>query len=120
LLTSNERDIAALDDMWRIPGTKIRFGPDDLIGQVPGMGDATAGIASCRMVFASWRRGVARITLTRMAAHILRESTIGAIPVVGDVFDIAWKANRRSDRLLLREREPRPDGTSNGTGNFSP
>jgi hypothetical protein len=59
LLTSNERDIAALDDMWRIPGTKIRFGPDDLIGQVPGMGDATAGIASCRMVFASWRRGVA-------------------------------------------------------------
>jgi hypothetical protein len=108
LLTSNEHldyIAAVLDDMWRIPGTKIRFGLDALIGWVPGIGDALAGIASCLIVFASWRRGVPRITLTRMVANILLESTIGAIPVVGDVFHIAWKANRRNYRLLLRERE---------------
>jgi hypothetical protein len=108
LLTSNEHldyIAALLDDMWRIPGTKIRFGLDALIGWVPGIGDALAGIASCLIVFASWRRGVPRITLTRMVANILLESTIGAIPVVGDVFHIAWKANRRNYRLLLRERE---------------
>jgi hypothetical protein len=64
-----------------------------------------AGIASCLIVFASWRRGAPRITLTRMVANILLESTIGAIPIVGDIFHIAWKANRRNYRLLLREKE---------------
>jgi hypothetical protein len=96
---------ALLDDMWRIPGTKIRFGLDALIGWVPGIGDAMAGVASCLIVFASWRRGVPRITLTRMVANILLESTIGAIPVAGDIFHVVWKANRRNYRLLLRERE---------------
>ena len=96
---------ALLDDMWRIPGTKIRFGLDAVIGWVPGIGDALAGVASCFIVFASWRRGVPTVTLTRMVANILLESTIGAIPVVGDIFHIAWKANRRNYRLLLREKE---------------
>ena len=64
-----------------------------------------AGIASCLIVFASWRRGAPRITLTRMVANILLETTIGAIPAVGDIFHIAWKANRRNYRLLVpRER----------------
>jgi hypothetical protein len=107
-LTSNEHleyVAALLDDMWRIPGTHIRFGLDAVIGWVPGIGDAMAGIASCLIVFASWRRGAPRITLTRMVANILLESTIGAIPIVGDIFHIAWKANRRNYRLLLREKE---------------
>ena len=64
-----------------------------------------AGIASCLIVFASWRRGAPRVTLTRMVANILLESTIGAIPVAGDIFHIAWKSNRRNYRLLIRERE---------------
>ena len=107
-LTSNEHldyVAALLDDMWRIPGTHIRFGLDAVIGWVPGIGDAMAGIASCLIVFASWRRGAPRITLTRMVANILLESAIGAIPVAGDIFHIAWKANRRNYRLLLREKE---------------
>jgi hypothetical protein len=56
-------------------------------------------------VFAAWRRGAPFITLVRMLANILLEATIGAIPIVGDAFHIAWKANRRNYRLLLRERE---------------
>lgn len=96
---------ALLDDMWRIPGTHIRFGLDAIIGWIPGIGDAMAGVASCFIVFASWRRGVPTVTLTRMVANILLEATVGAIPLVGDIFHVAWKANRRNYRLLLREKE---------------
>jgi hypothetical protein len=96
---------ALLDDMWRIPGTHIRFGLDAIIGWIPGIGDAMAGVASCFIVFASWRRGVPSVTLTRMVANILLEATVGAIPLVGDIFHVAWKANRRNYRLLLREKE---------------
>src|SRR5580692_6673588 len=96
---------AVLDDMWRIPGTKIRFGLDALVGWIPGIGDAMAGIASCLIVVAAWRRGAPAITLARMVANILLEATVGAVPVVGDVFHIAWKANRRNYRLLVREKQ---------------
>ena len=107
-LTSNENldyVAALLDDMWRVPGTKIRFGLDALIGWIPGIGDAVAGIASCFIVFASWRRGVPSITLVRMVANILLEATLGSIPVAGDIFHVVWKANRRNYRLLIREKE---------------
>ncbi len=96
---------ALLDDIFRIPGTKIRFGLDALIGWVPGIGDAMTGIASFLIVFASWRRGAKAVTLVRMTANVLLETAIGAIPVAGDVFHVVWKANRRNYRLLIRERE---------------
>ena len=96
---------ALLDDMFRIPGTQIRFGLDALIGWIPGIGDAAPGIASFFIVFAAWRRGVQSITLVRMIANVLLETTIGAIPVAGDLFHVFWKANRRNYRLLVREKE---------------
>jgi hypothetical protein len=107
-LASNEHldyVAALLDDIFRIPGTKIRFGLDALIGWVPGIGDAMTGIASFLIVFASWRRGAQAVTLIRMIANVLLETAIGAIPVAGDVFHVVWKANRRNYRLLIRERE---------------
>ena len=96
---------ALLDDIFRIPGTKIRFGLDALIGWVPGVGDAMTGVASFLIAFASWRRGAKGVTLARMIANVLLETAIGAIPVAGDVFHVVWKANRRNYRLLIRERE---------------
>jgi len=107
-LASNEHldyVAALLDDIFRIPGTKIRFGLDALIGWVPGIGDAMTGIASFLIVFASWRRGAKAVTLVRMIANVLLETAVGAIPVAGDVFHIVWKANRRNYRLLIREKE---------------
>ena len=107
-LASNEHldyIAALLDDMFRIPGTQIRFGLDALIGWIPGVGDAAAGIASFLIVFAAWRRGVQSITLVRMTANVLLETTLGAIPVAGDVFHVFWKANRRNYRLLVREKK---------------
>jgi hypothetical protein len=107
-LASNEHldyIAALLDDLFRIPGTRVRFGLDALIGWIPGIGDAAAGIASFFIVFAAWRRRVQSVTLVRMIANVLLETTIGAIPLVGDLFHVFWKANRRNYRLLIREKE---------------
>jgi hypothetical protein len=89
-----------LDDWFRIPGTSIRFGLDGIIGFVPGIGDAIAGIASCVIIIAAWARGVSYVTLARMLANWGIEVVLGAVPVVGNLFDIGWKANRRNYALL--------------------
>ena len=116
-LTSNEHldyVAALLDDIFRIPGTQIRFGLDALIGWVPGIGDAMAAIASFLIVFAAWRRGVQGVTLVRMIANVVLETAVGAIPVAGDIFHVFWKANRRNYRLLIREREQPGANTRRG------
>jgi Domain of unknown function (DUF4112) len=95
---------AILDDMFRVPGTQIRFGLDFLIGWIPGVGDAAAGIASLIIIVAAWRRGAALITLARMITNVILETMLGAVPIVGDAFHVVWKANRRNYRLLLREK----------------
>jgi Domain of unknown function (DUF4112) len=94
-----------LDDRFEIPGTGIRFGLDALIGLVPGIGDALAALASLFIVFAAWRRGVARITVLRMMLNLVVEDTLGAIPIIGDVAHVAWKANRRNYNLLIRDQQ---------------
>jgi hypothetical protein len=94
-----------LDDCFRIPGTEIRFGLDGIVGLVPAIGDVLTGLASCVLIFAAWVRGVPYVTLTRMAANLAIDVVIGAIPFLGDAFDIAWKANRRNYKLLVRHIE---------------
>jgi len=89
-----------LDDWFRIPGTNIRFGLDGIVGFIPGVGDAVGGIASCIIIFAAWVRGVSYITLTRMLANWGIEVLLGTVPVLGNLFDIGWKANRRNYALL--------------------
>ncbi|HLH36032.1 MAG TPA: DUF4112 domain-containing protein [Alloacidobacterium sp.] len=94
-----------LDDWFRIPGTPIRFGLDGIIGLVPWAGDVLAGLASCVMIVAAWFRGVPYVTLTRMVVNLGIDVIIGSIPLLGDAFDIAWKANRRNYALLSRHLE---------------
>ena len=94
-----------LDDKFTVPGTGIRFGLDALIGWIPGLGDAVAAIASLFIVFAAWRRGAARVTLLRMVLNLAVEDTLGAIPIIGDLAHIAWKANRRNYNLLIRDQQ---------------
>jgi Domain of unknown function (DUF4112) len=97
-----------LDDYFRIPGTDIRFGIDGIIGLIPGLGDILTGLASCIIVLAGWFRGVPYVTLVRMLANLAIDVVIGAIPFLGDLFDIAWKPNRRNYKLLTRHlAEPR-------------
>jgi hypothetical protein len=97
-----------LDDWFRIPGTSVRFGLDGIIGLVPGLGDILAGLASCILIIAAWFRGVPYVTLARMGVNLAIDVLVGAIPIFGDAFDIAWKANRRNYDLMTRHlRQPR-------------
>jgi hypothetical protein len=97
-----------LDEAFRIPGTRIRFGLDGIIGLVPGLGDVLAGLLSLVIPVAAWIRGVPYITLVRMAANLGIGVLVGTIPILGDAFDIAWKPNRRNYQLLQRHlTEPR-------------
>lgn len=89
-----------LDDFIRVPGTNIRFGLDGVIALVPGVGDLLQGLASTIIILAAWARGVPPVTLVRMVANVGIEVLVGLVPVLGDMFDIAWKANRRNYALL--------------------
>ena len=89
-----------LDEAFVIPGTGIRFGIDGIIGLVPGLGDVLAGLLSLVIPLAAWIRGVPYVTLVRMAVNLGIGVLVGSVPLFGDIFDIAWKANRRNYQLL--------------------
>ena len=103
-----------LDTAFRIPGTSWRVGLDPILGLVPGLGDiATVGPALWILDIAR-RVGVPRRTRMRMLAYIAADMAFGAIPLVGDIADAGFRANRRNtlliDRHLARharqQREP--------------
>ena len=89
-----------LDTWFRIPGTGIRFGLDGIIGFVPGIGDLIGGAASCIIVVAAFFRGVPLVTVARMVVNLGVEVVLGAVPLLGNLFDIGWRANRRNYALL--------------------
>src|SRR6266568_48529 len=97
-----------LDEAFRIPGTRFRFGIDGIIGLLPGLGDVIAGLLSLIIPIAAWIRGVPYVTLARMATNLGIGVLVGSVPLLGDIFDIIWKANRRNYQLLQRHLgEPR-------------
>jgi Domain of unknown function (DUF4112) len=89
-----------LDTWFRVPGTNIRFGLDGIVGFIPGIGDVLGGLASCIIVLAAYFRGVPLITIARMVANLAIEVGVGLVPVLGNLFDIGWRANRRNYHLL--------------------
>jgi hypothetical protein len=89
-----------LDYSISIPGTRITFGVDALIGLIPVVGDFIGAILSTYILSEAARLGAPKSVLLRMAANIGAESLLGVVPFVGDLFDAAWKANRRNVRLL--------------------
>ncbi|MFP5236993.1 MAG: DUF4112 domain-containing protein [Acidobacteriota bacterium] len=100
-----------LDELFRVPGTQIRFGIDGVVGLIPGAGDVLAGLLSAVIPLAAWIRGVPYVALVRMAVNLGIGVLVGSIPLAGDIFDIVWKANRRNLALMQRHlREPRRHG----------
>jgi hypothetical protein len=91
-----------LDNLIPIPGTSWRVGLDPLLGLVPGVGDWIGWAASLHLLGSAVRAGADGATLARMAANLVLDALAGTIPVVGDAFDLAWKANDRNLRLLER------------------
>lgn len=89
-----------LDNQFRIPFTKIRFGADFLIGLIPTVGDWLSFSISSILVFSMMRRGIGVGMLLKMIGNITLDATVGSIPIVGDIFDLHYKANRRNVDLL--------------------
>ena len=97
-----------LDSIIPIPGTNWRIGLDGLIGLIPGVGDISAGAISTYILYQALRMGVPTMVVGRMLLNIVMESVIGVIPFFGDLFDFAFKANKRNVELL-REYVDQPD-----------
>jgi Domain of unknown function (DUF4112) len=89
-----------MDEQFVVPGTRIRFGWDSVLGLFPGLGDAITSAISLLIVHHAWQTGASPVVLGRMLANIGVDFMFGAVPLVGDVLDFAWKANRKNARLL--------------------
>lgn len=88
------------DSAIRIPGTSRSFGADGLLSLVPGIGSLAGTGISLYLVAEAWRHGAPVPLLARMAGNVAADMAIGAIPVVGFLFDMVFKANQRNLRLL--------------------
>lgn len=91
-----------MDEAFVVPGTRFRVGWDGLLGLIPGAGDLLTTLPALWIVLRSVNLGVSKVVAARMVLNILIENVIGAVPLIGDLFDFAWKANRRNLGLLER------------------
>ena len=99
----NIRTLArVLDSAVRIPGTQIRFGADSVFGLFPVIGDIAGAALSGYIVLASARLGAPASTLARMVINIAIDTIVGSIPILGDMFDVAWRSNMMNVDLLER------------------
>lgn len=89
-----------MDDRFRIPGTGFRFGLDGLLGLVPGVGDGATWAATVYMIAAARRLGAPKRLVARMIGNGVVDLLVGLVPLVGDLFDFGFKANRRNLTLL--------------------
>jgi Domain of unknown function (DUF4112) len=91
-----------LDTAFILPGTNVRFGFDALIGLVPGIGDAITTAISLYIVLEARQLGAPAHLILRMLANVVVDGFVGAVPLVGDAFDVLWRANRRNVWLLRK------------------
>ena len=89
-----------LDNAIPVPGTKFRFGIDPILGVIPGGGDTVAGALGAYIIVEAARMGLPRGVLGQMVGNIVLDSLAGIVPIVGDLFDVGWKANVRNIALL--------------------
>jgi len=89
-----------MDAQFKVPGTNIRFGLDSLIGLIPGVGDLSTFAVSGYMLWIMANNGASGFLLARMVLNILIDAIVGMVPLLGDIFDIAFKANLRNMRLM--------------------
>jgi hypothetical protein len=94
------------DSAFRIPGTGIRFGIDPLLGLVPGLGDLASPVFALFLLWHGARLRVPKVVLARMVLNSLIDVAVGVVPVVGDLFDFAWKANAWNLALLEKHAMP--------------
>ncbi|HEY1023830.1 MAG TPA: DUF4112 domain-containing protein [Sphingobacteriaceae bacterium] len=102
-----------MDEQFRFPGTNFRFGVDPLLNLIPGAGGFTGLIISAALVLTMARHGASGRIVVLMAINIFLDATIGSIPLIGQIFDFFYKANKKNIRLL---REHYYEGKHAGSG----
>lgn len=85
-------------------GQRFGIGLDAILGLVPGVGDVAGGLVSALIILHAHRRGVPRITLLRMLGNVGIDTALGSIPVLGDIFDVAFESNTRNVELIRRHQ----------------
>ena len=113
------RELArVLDSAIAIPGTGIRLGLDSIIGLLPAGGDAIGAALSSIIVMTALKQGVPRPVIWRMVGNVVIDTLIGSIPLLGDLFDVAWKANSKNAELLA-QYEGAPEKTTTRSRGFA-
>lgn len=96
-----------MDSAFRLPGTEVSIGFDGLLGLVPVVGDAVSAAIGGYIIWEARKLGASRWVVARMSANTLLDTIVGSIPIVGDVFDVAYKSNRKNVALLRRHLDAR-------------
>lgn len=110
-----ERIARLMDSQFRLPGTQLRFGLDPLLGLLPIVGDLSTTVVSVALLLTMMRHGASGAVVVRMALNILLDTVVGAVPILGNVFDFAYKSNERNVALLRRHyAEGRHGGSGKG------
>lgn len=102
-----------MDEKFRIGRGKFRFGLDPLINLVPFLGDIIGFGVSTMLVVVMWRNGASRKVIIKMLLNVIVDTTIGTIPIIGNIFDFFFKANTKNIVLL---REHYYQGKHQGSG----
>jgi hypothetical protein len=100
-----------LERAFHIPGTKIPFGLDSIIGLVPVLGDIITAAMGAYMVWEARNLGMSKWQLIRMTANVGIDTAIGAIPIVGDAFDLVWRSNTKNLRIIKKHLDKHHPGT---------
>jgi hypothetical protein len=109
-----------MDSAFVIPGLNRRVGLDSVLGLVPGIGDALSAALASYIIWEARQLGLPRWKIARMIGNVAVDTTIGAIPLAGDLFDVFFKSNERNLRIIhehlgITKRGPRQiDGTAVG------
>ncbi|MFD2720265.1 DUF4112 domain-containing protein [Hymenobacter monticola] len=110
-----ERVARLMDSQFRLPGTRFRFGLDPVLGLLPIVGDLGTTAVSAALLLTMFRHGASGAVVVRMALNILLDTVVGGIPIIGNVFDFAYKSNERNVALLRRHyAEGRHTGSGKG------
>lgn len=100
-----------LERSFTIPGTKIPFGLDTIVGFVPVVGDLVTAAMGAYIVWEARNLGMSKWQLIRMSANIGVDTAIGAIPLVGDLFDFAFRSNSKNLRIIRKHLDKHHPGT---------
>lgn len=101
-----------LDNAFAIPGTSQRVGIDAIIGLIPGLGDIATTLLSSYVIWEARNLGVSKLAVGRMLGNLAVHATVGAIPIIGDVFDAFFRVNQRNMRIVRAQIEKKPASTT--------